>query len=97
MIKWIYKPGGHCPVQAEGYFLGYYFYFRSRWDKATIEFAKSEDDWNKDIIMRRYLLWKTADYEAGYLNYNFSKLLIYFGCFKFFLNGHKKEKSLQEL
>lgn len=25
IFKWIYSPNGNCPIQAEGYFLGYFF------------------------------------------------------------------------
>ena len=39
MIKWKHKPSGNCPVQAEGWFLGYYFYFRARGNEAIIEFS----------------------------------------------------------
>jgi hypothetical protein len=46
LIKWKYKPNGWCPVQAEGWFLGTYFYFRSRWDQVTIEFCSTEEDWD---------------------------------------------------
>lgn len=36
IFKWEYKPSGNCPVQAEGWFLNYYFYFRARWSSVTI-------------------------------------------------------------
>ena len=83
MIKWIYKPSGLCPVQAEGYFLGYYFYFRSRWSTATIEFAKSGKEWAKGNSIVRYELYETASFEAGYISPLLSRLLIWKGCLKF--------------
>jgi hypothetical protein len=48
MIKWKYKPAGNCPVQAEGWFLGHYFYFRARGEWAIIEFAKTQEDQEAD-------------------------------------------------
>jgi hypothetical protein len=91
MIKWKYKPNGWCPVQAEGWFLGTYFYFRSRWDEARIEFADSEDAWNKDDIKVSYLLYKTKPYKAGYLNKFLCTLLIYKGCFMYFFKIKQKD------
>lgn len=83
IFKWIYPPSGYCPVQAEGYFLGVYFYFRSRWSEAIIEFSKSELDWEKDDIMKTYVLYHTNFAQAGHLNHNYAKWLIYKGCLKF--------------
>lgn len=85
MIRWISKPHGVCPVQADGWFMGYYFYFRSRWDKATIEFYKREIDWESDIngCVLKYTLI-TFD-EAGWLPKWMCRLLIWKGCFKFIL------------
>lgn len=85
-VKWKSKPSGMCPVQAEGYFLGYYFYFRGRWDKLEIEFAKNHDDWWDYKIVKGIILKETDMYEAGYYPYNLCRLLIYKGCFLFFLN-----------
>ena len=42
LFKWIYKPSGQCPVQADGAFLNHKFYFRARWDEANIEFYRTE-------------------------------------------------------
>ena len=47
-FEWIYKPNGNCPVQAEGYFLGYFFYFRARHEFATIEFYNKKEDFDKN-------------------------------------------------
>jgi len=77
MIKWKYKPSGNCPVQAEGWFLGHYFYFRARGEYATIEFEN-----------HFYVLTKTEPYMAGWLPKWICKLLIYKGCIKFILK-HK--------
>ena len=85
LFKWIYSPSGYCPVQAEGYFLGFYFYFRLRWSRATIEFSKSELDWQKDSILKTYVLSTTNYGKAGWLNHNYAKWLIYKGCLKFLL------------
>lgn len=89
MIKWKYKPTGQCPVQAEGWFLGYYFYFRARWDSAIIEFSLTEAGWNNDLIHGRYVLLKTDRYVAGYLPAWKCRLLIWKGCIKFLF---KKDK-----
>lgn len=89
MIKWKYKPTGQCPVQAEGWFLGYYFYFRARWDSAIIEFSLTEAGWDNDLIHGRYVLLKTDLYVAGYLPAWKCRLLIWKGCIKFLF---KKDK-----
>jgi len=89
MIKWKHKPGGQCPVQAEGWFLGYYFYFRARYEEATIEFSQSEACWEYDLINARYVLLKTDEYAAGYLDPRLCRLLIWKGCIKFLF---KKDK-----
>ena len=91
MIKWKYKPAGNCPVQAEGWFLGHYFYFRARGEYATIEFSKSEDYHNRNKIYKRYILTKTEEYMAGWLPKWKCKLLIYKGCIKFILK-HKSDE-----
>lgn len=84
MIKWIHKPSGACPVQAEGYFLGHYFYFRSRWSVARIEFAKTEECWKKDNLTASFDLYHTKDtFAAGWLSERFCTKLIYKGCLKF--------------
>lgn len=92
MIKWIYRPSGYCPVQAEGYFMGKYFYFRSRWSTASIEFADSGDDWRENNITRRYVLLTDKYHGAGWLPHYLAHFLIYVGCFKFLL----KLKSTKE-
>jgi len=90
MIKWKYKPSGNCPVQAEGWFLGYYFYFRARGNEAIIEFSLTEAGWENDLIHGRYMLHRTTkDYYAGWLPKWYCKLLIWKGCFKFLF---KKDK-----
>ncbi len=85
VINWKYKPSGNCPIQSEGYFLGYYFYFRSRWEQAIIEFAKTENDWEISKNIKWYTLWNTEKYKAGWLNKKFCQFLIYFGCLRFLL------------
>ena len=92
MIKWKHKPGGLCPVQAEGYFLGYYFYFRSRYSNAAIEFSKTEAGWENNLIHGRYILWTTKDiYGAGYLSERFCTLLVYLGCLRFLFKLNKSK------
>jgi hypothetical protein len=81
MIKWIYKPSGNCPVQAEGYFLGYYFYFRARGEHATIEFSKEE--YGLEVVY--YILTETDEYMAGWLPKWKCRLLIWKGCLKFMI------------
>lgn len=87
IIKWKYKPAGNCPVEAEGWFLGYFFYFRARGEQATIEFASSEDAFDRNSITAMYVLIKTDEYMAGWLPKWKCKLLIYKGFLKFlFIN-----------
>jgi hypothetical protein len=76
-----YPPSGNCPIQSECYFLGDYFYFRARWTRVTIEFAQSEEYWNKNIILKRYILFRTGAPAAGWL----PKWLCYLLIFKGFL------------
>lgn len=86
MIHWGYKPHGAAPVQAEGTFMGHYFYFRSRWDRAIIEFAETDQDWLRDRLVKCYTLHTTKDpYGASFLPHATCKRLIWKGCFKFFL------------
>ena len=85
MIKWINKPSGNCPVQADGYFMNHYFYFRARYEEVTIEFAKTEADWHQYKDVKYYLLLKTTTFIAGWLPKWKCRLLIYKGCFKFFI------------
>jgi len=80
MIKWIYKPSGNCPIQAEGYFKGYYFYFRARGEHATIELSEVENG----PKVAYYILAKTQPYMAGWLPKWICRLLIWKGCFKFY-------------
>jgi len=91
MIKWKYKPANNCPVQAEGHFLGYYFYFRSRGSRATIEFSKTEADWEKDLLSVSYTLWRTKDpYNVGWLSKWFCEVLVWVGCFRFLFKRNKQ-------
>ena len=85
MIKWINKPSGNCPVQADGYFMNHYFYFRARWDEVTIEFAKTYSDYLSFKGIKYFLLFETFTYKAGWLPKWKCRLLIYMGCFKFFI------------
>ena len=92
MIDWKTKPNGNCPVQADGYFLGYYFYFRARGFRATIEFSLTEAGWHNDLIHGRYNLWETRDpYSAGWLPTWFCELLVYWGCVRFLFKRKKME------
>lgn len=87
MIKWIYEPQGNCPVQAEGYFRDKYFYFRSRHESATIEFCQSKTHWSRGLYNRCYVVGTTKkQYMAGWFPKWYCKLLIYKGCFMYFLN-----------
>ncbi len=83
LLKWKYKPTGNCPVQAEGWFLGYYFYFRSRWETASIEFSKTEKDWDENIISRRYYLAGFPSAAAGWISEKEAIRLIYKGLLLF--------------
>jgi hypothetical protein len=90
MIKWKRKPHGHCPVQAEGYFMKHYFYFRSRGSQSTIEFAKTETDWEYQRYTAKYILLDMEDnYAAGWLPKWICRLLIWKGCIKFYFKQNK--------
>jgi len=89
MIKWICKPTGNCPVQADGYFLGYYFYFRARHQFATIDFCVSEERWDEDVIIASYTLKELKDSSAGWLSHKHCKWLIYKGCLRFLFKINK--------
>jgi len=82
-IDWICKPYGNCPIQAEGYFNGKYFYFRSRWNRATIEFAKTSLHWENDHTIRGYTLYTLEAPKAGWISKRMCYLLIFKGCLKF--------------
>lgn len=83
LFEWEYKPSGNCPVQANGWFLGYYFYFRARWSQASIEFYKDKGDYELDIIKKSYILKETDSYLAGWLSNSVCKRLIFKGCLMF--------------
>lgn len=85
MIKWKYKPSGQCPVQAEGWFLNHYFYFRSRWSRATIEFAYSEKAWERNSLEAFYVLKQTQAPKAGWFSHKLCYWLIIWGCFLFLI------------
>ena len=92
MIKWKRKPHGNCPVQAEGWFLGYYFYFRSRGSKTTMEFSKTEAGWENELIHARYTLLDLKDgYSAGWLPKWICRLLIWEGCCMFMFKRDKNK------
>jgi len=91
MIKWKYKPSGNCPVQAEGHFLGYYFYFRARHTQAIIEFSKTEAGWQNDLIHAKYILATVPYPMAGWMPEWKCRLLIWIGCFIFALKPNKNK------
>jgi hypothetical protein len=87
IFKWIKKPNGNCPVQAEGMFLGYYFYFRSRYELSKIHFYKNKKDWNQNRYTINCFELKEYknEYEAGWISKQLSKRLIFKGCLKFLI------------
>lgn len=88
LFKWIYKPCGKSPVESEGYFLGYYFYFRSKWDFSEIEFAKTKEDWedtSNENIVHFYVKKYKTEYAGGWIKKRYAKHLIYKGCLLFLL------------
>jgi hypothetical protein len=86
IFKWIKKPNGNCPVQADGIFLGYYFYFRSRYELSTIYFYMNKKNWEKlnEIIYFEIKDYKN-EYEAGWISKKLARWLIYKGCLKFLI------------
>lgn len=95
MIKWKRKPHGYCPVQAQGYFMGWYFYFRARYSYASIEFSKTEAGWDNDLIHARYVLAKVQDPMAGWMPKWKCRLLINLACLRFFFKQNK-HKTIQQ-
>ena len=85
LFKWIYKPSGNCPVQAEGFFLNHYFYFRARHRLATIEFYEDRESFDTDEPVFYTELKETEEYQAGWLSKKECKWLVYKGCLKFIL------------
>ena len=80
LFSWKYEPSGACPVQAEGQFLGHYFYFRSRWNTASIEFAETEAAWDKWSIIKRIELKHYGGADAGWIPKQEATCLVYLGC-----------------
>lgn len=83
IFKWEYKPSGNCPVQAEGWFLNYYFYFRARHSLATIEFYEDKGDFYIDEPIDYIELKETEKHQAGWLSEKECRRLIYKGCLLF--------------
>ena len=83
LFKWDRKINGNCPVQANGWFLNFYFYFRARNSNATLEFYKEKVDFYLNDPEYFFMLKETEPYRAGWLNKNFCFLLILKGCFLF--------------
>lgn len=93
IFKWIYKPRGNCPVQSEGWFLGYYFYFRARHEFATIEFYNSKEDFELlNNTIAEYDLKETEEYKAGWLSKKECKFLVFKGCFIFLFKRKRSHK-----
>jgi hypothetical protein len=92
IFKWDDEPGGLCPVQAEGTFLGHHFYFRSRYETASIEFSKTREDWEEDRLVRRYRLKTYPAWAAGWISTTEAKILIYKGLFLFFIGWPDNDK-----
>lgn len=89
IFQWVYKPSGNCPIQAEGYFLGYFFYFRARHELATMDFYNDRGDFDNNAFAKpiAYIIVKTDDdYEAGWLSKKECTFLVFKGCFMFILN-----------
>lgn len=85
-ITWGYKPIGNCPIQSEGYFFGYYFYFRARWNYISIDFAESSDEWWRGNTMYYRILHSThGEYDAGWYPKDRCTRLIYLGCVYFLI------------
>ncbi len=92
LFKWESKPSGNCPVQSNGWFLNYYFYFRSRGETASIEFYNDKGDYYYDEPLKRFILKRTNAYEAGWLSNRLCKFLILKGCLMFMFNNRNSEK-----
>lgn len=62
---------GGAPLIMEGTFLRKYFYFRSRWQHATIEIAENEKEWRKEKILftkaKHFSKKKYGDHYASWL------------------------------
>lgn len=86
-FRWLSPPNGNCPVQAEGWFLGYFFYFRARHSLATIEFYHDKGCFYNDYPVKMFELKETGAYQAGWLPKRTCRFLVYKGCFKFFFTN----------
>ena len=80
LFSWKYPPTGYCPVQAEGQFLGHYFYFRSRWGTASIEFAETEEAWDRCQTIKRFALKHYREPAAGWISHSEGLHLVVIGC-----------------
>lgn len=85
MFKWKYKPCGIFHVQAEGWLLGFFFYFRAMGSSVTIDFSKSEELWIEGNYIKSFNLLNFRNRKAGDLSFWKAELLIYLGCLLFLL------------
>ena len=86
LFQWVFKPQGTNLVQAEGYFLGYFFYFRATNVFATIEFFHSKYDFDREggvNILKGYIVKNRNNYDATQLSKEESYFLIFKGCVRF--------------
>lgn len=80
IFKWEQEPNGCCPVQATGWFLGFFFYFRARHETAEILFYKDKSQFHYGYPIWQKTLEITKPYKAGFLKKWYCKLLIFKGC-----------------
>ncbi len=96
-FKWEIKPNGNCPVQAYGWFLNHYFYFRARGSRATIEFYNDKGDFYISEPTANFVLKETPEYVSGWLSKRTCKFLIFKGCFKFLISSTKQNRFFNSL
>ena len=77
------RAGRNVPGTVRRLVLRILLLFQSPMDTASIEFAKTREDWEKDRVIRRYSLKKYAPFDAGYIPRKEAKMLIYKGLLLF--------------
>jgi hypothetical protein len=64
------KPGGNCPVQAEGLLpTGEWYYFRARGCHWSLEISNDEEAWARDEFLFSICEEWGEDFDAGWMPY----------------------------
>jgi hypothetical protein len=82
-IYWNKKPTIESPYEAEGWFLGYYFYYEVGMTFVFMTFAVSKKAWEFGILEKSY---HTLNGNYDWDKPSKGKWFIYKSCFKFLFN-----------